>query len=231
MVMNGWFMDGNSWPPSDVLRPVFVGFHVAPDSRDAIAKHAEYLKRYEPIGTRDVGTADFLNTLGIKTEVTYCMSLTFPRRIVEPAGGKVIIVDGDLIEVPSTLRRRSIKVKHRVATVRNATKLQYARDLVEFYRDHARLVITTRLHCALPCIALGIPVVFFGDATDYRVGIVRDIGGIIYDKRLHRKGILGKVAGRLESVDWSPQPVDTSRIRARLLAAVAMRLAALTTRS
>lgn len=228
LVMNAFFMHGSCWPPSDVLRPVFVGFHVAPHSRSTIARHAEYLKRHEPIGTRDVGTAAFLGTLGVKTDVTYCMSLTFPRRLKAPARGKVITVDADRIEVPAALRRGAIRVTHRVAGIRDTTRLQCARDLVEFYRDNARLIITTRLHCALPCLAMGIPVVLFGDSTSYRMDVVRDIGGIVYDERLHRHGALGKVVGRLEPVDWSPQPVDTSTIATGLRATVAMRLAALT---
>jgi hypothetical protein len=100
--------------------------------------------------------------------------------------------------------------------VKDATKLKYAQDLIEFYRDNARLIITTRLHCALPCIAMGIPVVFFGDPTDFRTRIVKDIGGMIYNKRLHQRGVVGKWGGMLEPVDWSPEPIDVSAIRHRL---------------
>jgi hypothetical protein len=224
IVMNAWFMHGDAWPPSDVLRPVFVGFHVAPKARNTVGKHAQYLKRHEPIGARDSGTAEFLNTLGIKTEVTYCMSLTFPLREKEPPNGKVIRVDAYGIEVPRSLRRGSIHLSHTVGGVRDATKLKYARDLIEFYRDNARLVITTRLHCALPCIAMGIPVVFFGDPTDFRTSIVRDIGGIIYNKRLHQRGVVGTLGAMFNPVDWSPDPVDVSAIRQRLLAEVENRV-------
>jgi hypothetical protein len=206
---------------------VFVGFHVTPPSRDTIAKHAEYLKRYEPIGTRDIGTAEFLNGLGIKTEITYCMSLTFPRRAKEPANGKVIRVDARGIEIPKSLRRGSIELSHIVEGMKNGTKLQYARDLVEFYRDNARLVITTRLHCALPCIAMGIPVIFFGDPNNNRTSIVGDIGGTLYDRKLHKKGLMGKIAMVRDPVDWSPKPLEVEALKDNLLRAVSSRLAAL----
>jgi hypothetical protein len=224
IVMNGWFMHGDAWPPSNILRPVFVGFHVTPEARSTIAKHAQYLKQYEPIGTRDRGTAEFLNTLGIKTEVTYCMSLTLPRREKEPANGKVIRVDAYGVDVPRALRRGSIHFSHTVAGVRDATKLKYAHDLIEFYRDNARLVITTRLHCALPCIAMGIPVVFFGDPADFRTSIVRDIGGTIYSKRLHKRGVIGAIGAMLDGIDWSPRPIDVSAIRQRLIDGVEDRI-------
>ena len=35
-----------------------------------------------------------------------------------------------------------------------------AEKQLEEYRRHARLVITSALHCAQPCLAMGIPVVF-----------------------------------------------------------------------
>jgi Polysaccharide pyruvyl transferase len=227
LVMNAWFMHGRAWPPSDMLRPIFVGFHVASRSRDTIAKHAQYLKRYEPIGTRDNGTAEFLNGLGIRTEVTYCMTLTFPARASSPKNGRVFRVDADDIKIPAALRRGAVRVAHTVVPLRDSTKLQYARELLEFYRDNARLVITSRLHCALPCIAMGIPVVFFGDPADYRTRIVSDIGGTIYNRKLHRKRMIGAVGAAIDPVDWSPRPLEVATIKTNLLKAVATRIEAL----
>src|SRR5947209_20207466 len=89
-IMNAWFMDTDHWPPSALLRPIFVGFHVRPKKRALIARSAEYLKRFEPIGSRDRDTAAFLNSVGIAAEVTYCLSLTFPFRIRAPENGKII---------------------------------------------------------------------------------------------------------------------------------------------
>jgi hypothetical protein len=224
IVMNAWFMHGNAWPPSDAVHPIFIGFHVDSKSRPTVAKHAQYLKRHEPIGTRDQGTADFLSALGIRTEVTYCMSLTFPGREKEPANGRVILVDANGIEVPDALRRGSVRVSHTVAGMKVATKLKYAQELIEFYRGNARLVVTTRLHCALPCIAMGIPVVFFGDPADFRTRIVSDIGGIIYSKRLHQRGVVGTFGAMLDRIDWSPRPIDASAVRQRLIEGVEDRI-------
>lgn len=194
-----------------------------------MARHAQYLKRYEPIGTRDRGTAQFLSSLGIRAEVTYCLSLSFPSRARAPANGKVIIVDASDIKIPGVLSRKAIRLTNEFfyfPGARDAAKLQYARELIEFYRDTASLVITTRLHCALPCIAMGIPVVFFGDRADYRTSIVSDIGGTIYRKRLHRKDLVGRIGRALDPVDWSPKPLDVSPVRERLLQAVSTRMEA-----
>lgn len=226
VIMNAWFMHGTSWPPSPAVHPIFVGFHVAPESRNLVAASADYLRSYEPIGTRDKGTADFLTSLGIRAEVTYCLTLTFPERKKEPANGKVMIVDARQIVLPDSLRRGAVRFSQKAYMVSDKTKLQHAQELLDHYKDHAKLVVTTRLHCALPCIAMGIPVVFFGDSNDYRTAIVRDIGGTIYDRRLHSRGALRGLLGRIaQPVDWSPRPLDVTPFKARLLAAVSQRLA------
>ena len=230
-IMNAWFMDTHCWPPSPYVNPIFVGFHLTRKAEALIAGNAQYLKRFEPIGTRDRGTAEFLASLGVRAEVTYCLSLTFPRRAKEPANGKVMIVDADDVYIPRVLRRRAVRVSHKVRIMRDATKLQYARDLIEYYRDTASLVITTRLHCALPCIGMGIPTVFFGDPTDYRTAVVTDLGGTIYpDGIMRRKTLVGRTAGKIwNRVDWAPKPLDVSPAKERLLKAVSARMKLLRT--
>lgn len=54
---------------------------------------------------------------------------------------------------------------------------QYARYVLERYRTQAKLVITSKIHVAMPCIALGIPVIFivdnpFNERFDVLSGIV-----------------------------------------------------------
>lgn len=225
MIMNGWFSrNPEAWPPPPSIRPIFVGFHVTEKFRPTVEKHAGYLRQFEPIGARDDDTRDFLRSIGVKAETTYCLTLTFPQRQRPPANGKVFIADADDIEIPRALRRNAVKVRHIVTPVNRDALLPFARAMIEFYRDEARLVITTRLHAALPCIAMGIPVVFFGNPNGKRTAIIRDIGGKIYSARLHRRGLLGRTVGAIQQIDWSPQPIDISPIRERLALAVATRL-------
>jgi hypothetical protein len=225
VIMNAWFMITPCWPPAPALRPVFVGFHVTSKARAIVAEHAEYLRAFEPIGTRDEGTAEFLQGLGVRAEVTYCLTLSLPRREKPPADGRVFVVDCEEIALPKTLAKRAARITHGVALVSDATKLQYARELLDCYRDTASLVVTTRLHCALPCIAMGIPVIFFGDPGDYRTRIVADVGGVIYDRRLYAKRALYGAAGRMvQPIDWSPAPLDVEALKARQGEAVRQRL-------
>jgi hypothetical protein len=225
MIMNGWFSSNpNAWPPSPSITPIFVGFHVTDNFKTAVSRHVDYLKMFEPIGVRDRATAVFLESLGIRTETTFCLTLTLPKRPRAPVDGKVLIVDADNIQIPNVLRKKSVRIHHLVPPLNQGTILPFARALLEYYRDTASLVITKRLHAALPCIAMGIPVVFFGDPTDERTAIVREIGGTIYDERLHRRGLIGRTIGAIQDVDWSPPPLDIALFRERLTKAVTTRL-------
>ena len=228
MIMNGWFSrDPTAWPPAQSIHPIFVSFHVAEPLKPAVRQHVDYLKQFEPIGTRDQGTATFLNSIGIKTETTYCLTLTFPQRLSAPKDGRVFLVDALDIAVPRALRRNAVKVTHTIAPIGHAVTLPYAQRLLETYRDNASLVITTRLHAALPCIAMGIPVIFFGTRNSSRTQIVEDIGGTIYSAALHGKRALRGVLGKaVQPVDWSPQPLDISDVKERLRAAISSRLEA-----
>lgn len=226
LIMNGWF-SGNvsAWPPAPNIDPVFVGFHVAETMKPAIGRHVEYLRRFEPIGTRDHGTTEFVRSIGVMAETTYCLTLTFPARDKAPKSGKVYIVDAETISIPSTLRSGAVKLTHMMPALDYRVTLPCARELLALYRDTARLVITTRLHAALPCMAMGIPVIFFADPGDTRSSIVRDIGGAVYNKLLHQKSMARGLLGSLYApVNWSPDPIDISTTKARLNQAIVQRL-------
>ena len=229
LVMNGWFSaNPDAWPPPPAIRPVFASFHVAGQFKQTIRRHVDYLKQFEPIGTRDTATRDFLRSIGVKAETTYCLTLTFPTRQSAPRNGVVYLVDAGPIAVPKSLRVGAVKMSHAVAPLGHEVTIPYARRLLDMYRDTASLVVTTRLHAALPCIAMGIPVVYFGNKTDGRTSIISEIGGKIYDARLHSKSYARGVLGRtIEPVDWSPSPIDIQSVKQSLAKAVSERLAAI----
>ena len=61
-------------------------------------------------------------------------------------------------------------------------KMEYARKLVERY-SRARYVVTTRIHCALPCVGMKTPVVFVNpvwrDMADGRFGGLTDFFSLV----------------------------------------------------
>ena len=90
-------------------------------------------------------------------------------------------------------------------------KLSVYLKLLYINKRYAKRVVTTRLHCPLPCIAMGIPVIFFGYPDDYRTSIIGELGLYIH-KIPHQKTTresTGKKWGNLfNSVNWAPVPID-----------------------
>ncbi len=227
LLMNGYFLENlEEWPPSKDIHPVFAGFHIARKAREVMARHKEYLQKYEPVGCRDQGTADFLDSLGIRTEVTHCATLTLPRRTHAPKNGKLVIVDCDDIRFPKSVKRNYVLLTHRISPVHSfRTRMKMAQELLDFYRDEAAVVITSRIHCAMPCAAMGVPVVFFGDPDDYRQHIIREIGLTIHPYGLARKS---NPLSRLyrNRVNWSGETVDLEAKKAAIRNFIAGKLEA-----
>src|SRR5258708_37088752 len=87
-----------------------------------------------------------------------------------------------------------------------------ARELLDAYRSHAKLIITTLLHCALPAIAMGIPVVVFfpiNDETAHASDRERfsSLDGLVRVYRFEE----------MASVDWNPRPIDVGDIKLKIL--------------
>lgn len=225
VVFQGWFSMApeDCFPPSEAIVPVFVGFHISrfQDSQAYFLSGGRlaYLKAHEPIGCRDEGTRLLLEGAGVRAYTTHCLTLTIPRRERQPKNGKVFIVDGDDLPIPFWLRRRAVHESHAIAAgLDERAKVDAAQQLLDRYRDQARLVITTKLHCALPCLAMGIPVVFFGESRDYRLSILHDLGVPIMRrnprswrvrKACHLRAVrwLWRVWKGL-TLDWDPRPLD-----------------------
>lgn len=177
VVMNGWFTDepGN-WPPSPSIIPVFLGFHIARESVSVIRDHKDYFARYAPIGCRDHVTAAYMKECGIDAYVSGCATMTFPRRRADLAPDRVVLVDEPLQNFLRSERREFTFISHELEPyMSQALRFQAARELLDFYRESAGLIITRRIHCAMPCAAMGIPVVFSG-IKDGRTRIVDILG-------------------------------------------------------
>ncbi|MEI6137654.1 MAG: polysaccharide pyruvyl transferase family protein [Mariniphaga sp.] len=181
-IMQGWFSHTpeRCFPPSASIVPVFYGFHIA-NQNDNInhflnPASVSYFKQHQPIGCRDRKTMEMLINYGVDAFYSKCLTLTFPKREAEPQNGKVYLVDVENMKIPEAISKEAISVSHIVNPLwGEEIKYLMAKKLLNLYRDDARLVITKRLHCALPCIAMGIPVVFFGNPDDYRISIIKDL--------------------------------------------------------
>ncbi len=224
--MNGFFMNTQNWPPSPKIRPVFFAFHVRPESVATIfsTEGVAYLKHWQPIGCRDKGTLELMHKHGIDAYYSRCVTLTLPRREKSPDKGEVFLVGVSKAAheaLPRYLRKEAVTVdqaKVRLPITDTKIKLALAEELLMQYRKRARLVVTSKIHCAMPCIAMGIPVVFLYDKAkqdDYRVSIIKDLVGINY---VHEKGPAARLLNRMLShkIDWAPAALDIEPIKAEI---------------
>ncbi len=216
--LSGWFkhMVGGDpqWPPHGRIVPIFVGFHIRPHQCPALLEPAsiEYMKAHAPIGCRDPFTKRILEQKGVPAYLSHCLSLTFARRPAEQAGDKVVVAsrDRDIIDLlPPEYRRDHHYVNHYAAKENFSASMAAARELLALYRTQARLVITSFLHCALPCLAMGIPTVVFLPRPQNEFQRISDeerFSGLMQIAPVHRFDDMARV-------DWSPPPPDIESVK------------------
>lgn len=218
MLLNGWFKtNGAEWPPHPNIRPIFLGFHIrlfqCPEllSAEAIA----YYRSHAPIGCRDPYTADLLRQHDVDAYVSHCLTLTLPRRLELPeTQTEIFVVSRDrriLDRLPASCRDAQF-VLHYSDSTDFSDNVRHAVALLHRYASTARLIVTTMLHCALPAIAMGIPVVvFYPENTE--AGHASDL------ERFSDLSQLTRVYNpdEADQVDWSPKPIDVTAIKLDLL--------------
>lgn len=176
-VLNGWYLHhGYTFPPSPYIVPLFVGTHFSRSQMRAgnfsffngIA--SDYLIENGPVGCRDKQTMELLEEQGIHPYFSGCLTLTLPRFSNAADSGEIILTDAPKsIEtyVRETFPDQNIVLKtHTIPPEEVGGCWEERERKVESYLrayQGAKLVITTRLHCALPSIALGTPVVLVGN--------------------------------------------------------------------
>jgi hypothetical protein len=139
-------------------------------------RHKAYFARHAPIGCRDVGTMEIFKSWGIEAYVSGCATMTFDRRAQDKPSDDVVVVDVSKSQFHRSERKTFTYVSHEfgVPFLSRATRMQFASELLEFYRTRAGFVVTSRIHCAMPCSAMGIPTLYVGP-TDYRTDILKQI--------------------------------------------------------
>lgn len=209
VIINGWFLQYTlNWPPSPYIKPLPISMHFTNkdwfwDTTDR-AYHLqgyglEYLKDIEPIGCRDSHTQKLLDSKGIKTEYTGCMTLTIPKFQKIEKQDYICAVDVSEKVIEQIKKTTDMEVKIVTHTVPEdyhklswEKRMENVEELLKLYQG-ARAVISYRLHCALPCLAIGTPTILlneeyrndrFGDYTAYIESCKEEdfvSGKIIYD--------------------------------------------------
>ena len=164
------------WPPHPSLRPVCLGMHLSREDAWGCPMEAaegvglDYLRRHGPIGCRDDATAALLDGLGVAHYVSCCLTLTLERPADVPRHQRYVccvdIPDKALEELRRyekvarmPLRVMTHQLPPEAAKETFQERMARAEETLRVYAG-ASWVVTRRLHCALACLALEVPVLF-----------------------------------------------------------------------
>lgn len=183
-IMNAWYMYNKCcWPPSPYILPCFLSVHITGKDFFMIEDDffspyiVDYFGKYAPIGTRDSSTLRLLQSHGIDSFFSACMTLTLEAD--KNMGREKIIYCVDVDDdVTAKIRERACSCQIRNVTHNmrgDSTDFCWEKrrkNVIELLNQYqkAQCVITTRLHCALPCLALGTPVLLlYNDDADSKM--------------------------------------------------------------
>lgn len=190
-------------PFSDRIIPVFMSSAFIKTSYDSSL--IRYLQHFEPLGCRDEYSLDNLRGAGLTAMLNGCITLTLPKRSVEPQTRKVFLVDvPSYLEdsLPAEIRDNAEKITHLLPldaglpNCDNRARLYYEKsiDLLNRYRDEATLVISSRIHALAPCIAMGIPVIAITENISFRFSWIDKFIPIYTPETF-------------SEIDWNPSPI------------------------
>ena len=206
------YMTENNLDVSDNIRIIPLGMCIGGTDGEAFYNehNKNYYKSISPMGCRDEYSMLKMQKLGINSYLNGCLTSLFPRLKNYNENGKVLFVDA-----PEELRPFVPKEYLENATfmtqqcylpadmsceeINNQVRKHY-----EKIKREARLVVTSRLHVASPCMAWGIPVIFAKKVVDHRFGWL-DKYLPLYSEEDYA------------NIDWEPQPVEYEKNKQELL--------------
>jgi Polysaccharide pyruvyl transferase len=175
LAANGWLTKGQI-PTRQEFRDVkFFGIYLPPRLRTA-----EVAAKFQGLGTigcRDHVTAKFLQQHDVPVFLCRCATLSFPR--YEGPREQIVCVDVSPAIVERVRRRyrqqlgEVITLTHHLPRPSPAdmtdrlirSQFERAHHFLSLYRS-AALVVTNRIHVALPCLAFGTPVIVLSGHSD-----------------------------------------------------------------
>lgn len=196
-----WMQDGKI-VISKKIHPVYLAMHLGCNYKEEYFNehNMEYLKKHAPIGCRDMEAKRVLEQHGISAYVNGCLTVLLPQRKKESDFQKVFLIDApkELEKVmPETLKENCEIMSQQLYLPNNMLPKELEELVYNHYKkiETAKLVITSRLHVAAPCVAMGIPVIFAKKVIDSRF------------EWLHKYIPLYKYED-FGNIDWHPQPLD-----------------------
>lgn len=208
--------DSYFMPPSDKIHAIPMSLHL---HRALPEDELAYYKTCGGVGCRDIATMNYLKGLGVDAYLTGCLTLTLPRRDEKTAqkADKVYFLDvpADVMKImPQKIKAEGITLSNilRFHNPGNSNRISIddtyeehrkGEERIELLKNTAKLVVTSKLHVASPCMAMGIPVIlaknYFGD----RFGFI--------DRLLPTY-----TPEHYAEINWNPHPVDYEEEKSKI---------------
>lgn len=186
---------------SNKIIPVYLGISVMSGS---VAKGLR-MRNFQPIGCRDYHTMQEIQKVGLEAYYGGCLTITFPKRKGYSADKTFIVdvSDNVLNKIPDSVKENAEYVRH-VYYNEECGGEEKAREIYKRYEKEAKLVITSRIHCAQPCMAAGIPVIFICEIKSFRYEVLKQFIPIY-------------TLEEMEKINWSPRPIELEEHKKRML--------------
>ena len=205
------------FPLSPNIIPVFLGLHYR-GGASISPEICDYFKQYQPIGCRDEYTLHLLRNNGIQAYLFGCITLTIPQALTRNSAKKIICVDTPesiYTYIPKELTdMHELEITSHIiygddfpAEKRNEILNEYIRK----YTNEAFLIVTSRLHCISPCIALGVPVIAAMENRSYRMSWIDKLIPL-YTKSSYKE------------ISWKAKPIFIEDIKTSMKAIAKARI-------
>ena len=188
LIMNGWYAYNggyaqNNWRwrcckglrliPGRKIEPLLISFHLTPENYRYFSRGRgrQFLLQNAPVGCRDLDTMHFCESIDVLAYFSGCLTLTIvPNPAIRKDQNLVIasgLQDDEVVALRKQTRKRVISVDSTLPVLYSSEiRMNLARAMLAIYQS-ASCVVTGRLHVALPCLALNVPVlVVERDKTD-----------------------------------------------------------------
>lgn len=181
-IMNAWYIhDKINFDISPYIHPLFISmFFKYMTYEDGTTFGTEYinnnvismLKEFSPVGARDKHTEKIMKNLGIDTYFSGCMTLTIEPFNNVKKEDYIVVVGLTKEEIAHIKKQTNRKV---IEFIQDVPKYSFSDETWEMRKNRvidtlklyqsAHMVITTKLHCSLPTLALGTPVLLLYDKS------------------------------------------------------------------
>lgn len=199
--------DGLAGRFSDDIKPIFLGLtHM---NKRYSEKEISFLKKHEPIGCREEYTYNNLKRYGIDCWLNGCMTLTIDSKEDRRTGNHQDVFIVDICDelrryIPPELMKDAVELSQIVKLSPGESIENYVSNRYQQYFRNAKLVITSKLHCVVPCFAMGIPVILAVKQLSYRFAWVEKILNVYTEQEFGE-------------IDWTPAQTDITSIQNAML--------------